>query len=238
MISPTLSTRNRSGSFGRPIMITGQAEHAGRVDLGVRTIAAGIAGDDPRDAACAHHLQLTLKREWSTRHDHVGSEGQGCLGRIDETQRVGMLWLRRERRDVLAADGEEHFSRRLGQRGDRGVDVVNFDPVVAGRPGPGCALQRNQLRAGFRAGLDRVAAHLGGEGVRRVDHMRDAFAANIAGKPAHAAEATDAGRQRLIGGRAGSAAIGIHGVDARACDFRGEQARIGGSAQNEGARHG
>ncbi len=85
---------------------------------------------------------------------------------------------------------------------------------------------------------DRVAAHLGSEGMRGVDHMRDALTANIVGKPAHAAEAADAGRQRLIGGRAGSAAIGIHGVDARACDFRGEQARIGGSAQNEGARHG
>ena len=103
---------------------------------------------------------------------------------------------------------------------------------------PLIALERDQRRSRLRARFDRVAAHLGSKGMRRVDHMRDALKANIVGKPAHAPEAADAGRQRLIGGRAGSATIGIHGVDARACDFRGEQARIGGSAQNEGARHG
>ena len=74
--------------------------------------------------------------------------------------------------------------------------------------------------------------------MRRIDHMRDAFAPNVVGKTAHAAEAADAGRQRLIGGRAGAAAIGIDRIEARARDCRGEQVGVGCSAQNEGARHG
>lgn len=216
----------------------GQAKLASGVDLGARTVAAGIAGDDPCDAARAHHLQLAIERERPARYDHVGFEGQGRFGRIDEPQGVGVLRLHRERRDVLAADGEEHLRRRLGQRGDRGVDVVNFNPVITWHPGPGRALKRDQRRAGFHARLDRIAAHLGSERMRRIDHMCDALTADVIGEPAHATEAADAGRQRLVGGRSGAAAIGIDGRDARARDLRCEQARIGCSAQNEGARHG
>lgn len=82
-----------------------------------------------------------------------------------------------------------------------------------------------------------MTAHFGSERMRRVDDMRDAFAADVVGQPAHAAKPADARRQRLIGGRAGAAAIGIDGIDAGARDLRGEQARIGRSAQNEGANH-
>lgn len=213
----------------------GQAKRPGRVDLGACAIAAGIAGDDPCDAARAYHLQFAVESEWSTRDDHVSRKGQGCPGRVDETQRVGVLRLRRERRDVLAADGEEHVCRRLRQRGDRRIDVSDLDPVVAGCLAPRLAFERNQGRAGFRACGDRISAHLGSERMRRIDHMRDAFAANIIGQPAHAAKTADAGRQRLIGWRAGAAAIGVDGIDTRARDLRREQARIGSSAQNEGA---
>ncbi len=78
---------SRSGSSGREIMITGRPSSAGGVDLGARAVAAGIAGDDPRDVARAHHLQLALERERAARHDHIGSEGQVRVRRIDETQR-------------------------------------------------------------------------------------------------------------------------------------------------------
>ncbi len=213
----------------------GNAKHTSRVDLGARAVAAGIAGDDPRDLAGPHHLELALKRERPTRHDHIRGKGQGPFGRIDEPQRVGMLRLACERRDVLAADGEEHVCGRGGQRGDRSVDIGDLNPVVAGRFQPRRAFECDQLRAGLRARLNSIAAHLGGERMRGVDHMRDAFAADGVGQPVHAAEAADTGRQRLVGRRAGATAIGVDGVDACARDLRCELARIGRSAQNEGA---
>jgi len=216
----------------------GQAERTGRVDLGARAIAAGIAGDDPHDATRAQHLQLAIERERSARHDHVRGEGQRRFGWIDEAQRVGVLRFGRERRDVLAADGEEYFCRQLGQSGDRCIDVADLDPVVTGRLDPGGAFDRDQARARFRARRDGVAAHLGGKGMRRVDHMRDAFAAHVIGEPARAAEAADAGRQRLLGRRAGAAAIGIDRIKPGARDLRRKLARIARSAQNEGACHG
>lgn len=216
----------------------GQAQRTGGVDLGARAIAAGIAGDDPRDASRAHHLQLAIKRERSARHDYVSREGQGRFRWIDESQRVGVLRPGREWRNVLAPDSEEDARRGFGKSSDRSVDVSDLDPVVDGRLVPRRSLQCNQWRPGFRASRNRVAAYLGGKGMRRIDHMRDGFAMNVVGKPDHAAEAANPGRQRLIGGRTGAAAIGIDGRDARARDCRREQARIGCSAQNEGARHG
>lgn len=215
----------------------GNPQHAGRVDLGARASAAGIAGDDPGDAARAQHLQLAIKRERSARHDHIRGKGQGRFGWIDETQRVDVMRLRRKWRDVLAADGEEYFCRAFRKNHDDSVDVGDLDPAVAGRLGPGRALQRNQWRARLRARFDRMTAHLGSKGVRRVDQMRDACVTDVVGKSGHSAKAADAGRQRLVGGGAGAAAIGVDSFDARARDLRCEQARIGCSAQNEGANH-
>ncbi|GAA0000125.1 hypothetical protein BRDID11002_01250 [Bradyrhizobium diazoefficiens] len=238
MISATLSTRWRSGNSGRAIMITGRPSVRAASILARAPSPAGIAGDDPYDAARTQHLQLAIKRERSARHDHVSREGQRRFGRIDEAQCVGVLRFIPERRDVLAADGEEHVCRRLGQSGDRCIDVADLDPVVTGCFSPGGAFERDQRRAGFRACRDGVAAHLGSERMRRVDHMRDAFTANVIGEPAHAAEAADAGRQRLVGRRTGAAAIGIDGIHAGVRDLRGKLTRIARSAQNEGACHG
>ena len=216
----------------------GQTEHAGGVDLGARAVAAGVTRHNPIDAAHAHHLQFAIMGERSARYDHIGSKGQRRFGRIDEAQRVGVLRPRRERCDVLATDGEERACGGSGQRGNRSGDITDFNPLVARHSGPGRAFERNQRRTGLRACFNGVAAHLGREGMRRIDHMRDAFAADVIGKSVYAAKAADAGRQRLIGRRAGAATIGIYGIDARARDLRGELVRIGNSAQDKGASHG
>ena len=215
-----------------------QAEHTGRVDLGTRAVAARIAGDDPRDAARAHHVELGLKRERAAGHDHVGVERQRALRRIDKPQRVGMLRFGAERRDMLPADGKEHARSQLRQ-GDNGVvDIADFDPVVSGSPDPWRAFEREQWRLGFNAGRNGIAAHLGRERMRRVDHLGDAGLANVVGKALRSAEATDASRQRLVGWRAGASAVGIDGVESRVRNVRRKQIGITRSTQNKDARHG
>jgi hypothetical protein len=72
----------------------------------------------------------------------------------------------------------------------------------------------------------------------RIDHMRDGFPANIFGKAARAAEAADAGWQRLVARSAGASPIGINRIEPRARRGFGEQIGVGRSAQNEGAHHG
>ena len=216
----------------------GKVELARGIDLGACAAAAGIARDDPFDAARAHHLELAVTRERPARDEDISGEWQRSIGRIDEPQRIGVLRSGAERGDMLAADRKEHAGRILGQCGYRRCDIRDLDPVIALSPIPRCALKRNQRRAGGDAGRHRVAAHLGREGMGRVDHMRDALRADVVGKAISSAEAADARRQRLIGRSPGAASVGIDRIYTRARDRRGEQIGVRRSAQNEGARYG
>ena len=215
----------------------GQAERAACIDLGARAIAAGIAGDNPGDAARSQHLQLTVKRERAARHDDISLKWQCALGRIDKSQCVRVLRLLGERGDMLSADCEEDARRSLGQGRNGGREIRDLIPLITGHFDPRGAFESDQRRSRFGTGRDRIAAHLRRKGVGGVDDMRDTFLPDVIGKSAHAAKAAGAGRQRLSGRRASAAAIGIDRIDAGARDLSGEQIRIIGSAQNEGARH-
>ena len=62
-----------------------------------------------------------LERERTARDDHFGvGQRQRAIGRIDEAQRVGVLRLCGERREVLPADGKEHARGCVGQGGNGG----------------------------------------------------------------------------------------------------------------------
>ncbi|MGY4320453.1 hypothetical protein ACVWW1_009780 [Bradyrhizobium sp. JR3.5] len=221
------------------IMMTGRPSARAASILGARATSAGIASDDPRDGARTHQRELALEREWAARDDDVGTgQWQRLLRRIDETQRIGMLRPAAERRDVLAADREEHVGAAVRQRRDRRDDVRDLDPAVAGRLVPGGTFEREQQRCGLRARGDRVAAHFGSEGMRRVDHMRDALAMQIIGKTADSAEPADPHRQRLFGRSGGAPTIGIDRVDPRAGHRSGKRIGVGRSAQDQGAHHG
>ena len=146
-----------------------------------------------------------------------------------------MLRPRRKRRDMLPADGKEHARRLLRQGRDRGRDIGNLDPDIAGRFRPWLAFQRDQRRCRCRAGGHRVAADLGCEGMGRIDHMREAFLPNGIGKTIAAAEAADAGRQRLIDRNLCSPGIGIDRVKSRSRGCGRQQIRFARSAQDEDA---
>ncbi len=227
------------GQFGSREHNDGKAELARSVDFGMRARSPGIAGNDPFDTARAHHLQFAGEREWSTRYDDIGiRKRQRPIGRIDKSQSVGVLRLGAEGCDVLPADRKKHPRAILWQRRHSGGDTSDLDPMVAGRFCPGGALERDKRCSGCLARRNRVAAHLGRKGMSRVDDMRDSFSTNVFGKAARAAEATDAGRQRLVRRGAGAAPVGIDRVEPRACRSVREQIGIARPAQNEGAYHG
>ncbi len=215
-----------------------KAEHSRGLDLGVRAISAGIAGDDPFDAARPHHLQFAVQRERSARHDDVGIKGQCAFGRIDKPQGIGVLRPRPKGRDVLPADCEQHVRAGLRQRLDCGRDIRHLDPMIAGNLGPWRALKGDQRRFGCRASRNRVAAYFGCEGMRRVDDMGDFFSTNVVGKAGRSTEAADAGRQRLACWRSGASTVRIDRVKLCACHRLGKQIGVRRSTQNERARHG
>ena len=226
------------GKFGPCDHDDGQFELARGVDLGASAVATGIAGDQPCDAARLHQFAVVLAREGTAGDDDLGiGQWQRAVGRIDETQRIGVLRLGDEGREVLPPDREKHTRGRVGQGSDGGGDVGNLDPAIIGRARPRRTFEREQRRGRSSAGFDRMAAHLGGEGMGRVDHMRDLFAADEVRQPLSAAKAADSGRQRMGQRNPGAARIGIDRVDLRAHESVSEAVGVACSAQNERARH-
>ncbi len=216
-----------------------QAKDPCRVDLGARTLATGILGDDMGNGMVAHQRQIVVQREGPTGNDGMGiGQRQGLGRRIDQPQKIMVLGLVREIGEVHPADGEEDAGRRIGQGAGGGGDVGDVRPGIA-RPGlPGIAFQRHKRRSRHRRGQDGIRAHLRGEGMGRVDQMGDGLIAQVTRQPLRPAEAADAGGQGLRARRLGSARVGQGGVNACLCQGAGKAGGIGGAAQKKDACHG
>lgn len=216
-----------------------QAKESCSNDLGTRALATGVLGDDMSDGMLAQQREVIFSREWSARDDGRRSEqGQRGGGRIDKAQQVMVLRTVREIGKVHSADGQEDARRGFGQGAGGGRNVRDLGPAVAVQWRPGFAFQRDQRRVGHRCRRDGIRAHLRGEGMGRVDQMRDGFRPQVCRQPPRTAEAADADRQRLGSGRFGSSGVGQDCVQTcpgkRGCKAGG----IGGAAQNKDARHG
>ena len=213
-----------------------QSQLARGIDLGTRACAAGIAGDDPFDTSRTHQVNFAGERERSTRNDQICiRQRQRTARRIDEAERVGVLRLRRERRDVLPADGQENIRPCLRQRGHGGFDVLSIDPDIVLRFDPWLALERKQRRFRRRTGGKHVAADLGCKGMGRIDHMRKFVPPDDSGHPVSAAETPSARRQGLIDRHLRSTGIGIDRVDPDSRDCSRQQICFARSAQDEDA---
>jgi hypothetical protein len=217
----------------------GNAKLARGVNLGARAVSAGIAGNQPHDAARLHQRAIALEREGTPRDDQFGvRQGHGAIGRVDKSERVSVLWLCREGHDVLAADCEKDSGALFGQCGDGCSEITHLDPDIAGHLAPRRSLQRKQQCARGGAGFNRMAAHLSRERMRGVDHMRDALTLDVVGKSVGTAKAADSHRQRVSQRNLGATRVGIDRVDARAKKRVREAIGVARSAQNEGADHG
>lgn len=230
------------GAFGQPWAIDeddGKVARARGIELGARAVAAGVFGDDGGDLVGSEQRQIAAEREGATRNNDIRVRQQQWRSiSIDETHEITMLRLGREGGEVLAADGEKDARRRVGQGGDACGDIGHGMPAVARPRCPGGALEAEQWRVRLRAGSDRIAAHAGCERMRGVDDVGDAIVREVSREAGDAAEATDARRQRLCGGRGGAAGIGEHAIDASAGKRLRKPARFRRTAQQKDARHG
>ena len=214
----------------------GKPKLARSVDLGTSAGTARIARYQELDAARAHQFAVALKRERSARDDELGlGQRHRTVGCIDKSQRIGVLRLGSEGRQMLPADREKDARAFFRQSGDRSVDVGDLDPMVAGRANSRRAFQRQQRNARRGAGLDHMPAHLGGKRMRRIDHMRDALVADVVRKPRRAAKAANPDRQRVAERNLRAPRIGIDRVDPLAHEHGCEVVGIACPAQDEGA---
>lgn len=166
-----------------------QAERARCFDLGIGASAARILGDDEFDAELLHQGAVGSHIEGSAINDHFGiGKGQRPFRRINKTQQIQMLRIGREVVQMHTSDRQHHARGRTVQRAHGSGHVVNVNPGIIGQLFPRRSRQSNKRNAGFSTGCHRVAAHLHGERVGRIDHMADAFGAQISDQPSNTAE--------------------------------------------------
>lgn len=231
---------NAAGRRARPVdQDHRDPELARGIELCPRAAAARVLGDDMGDAVILQQRAIASFGERAAR-DHCNNIGQRqrTFGRVDQAQEVMVLRLRGETREVLLADGKEYAGRDLGQGGDGGLKIRNMGPVISVACLPRRAFIGAKRRAGFCASRDSVPAHLGREGMRRVDDVGYALGPQVVGKPLGAAEAADAGRQRLRDRRLCASSVGKNRVDAAFREMAGKVGGLGCSAQKKDAGHG
>lgn len=179
----------------------GQAKAARCGDLCNRTAAAGILGNDKVDPVVLHQRRIALCSERSPIDGHsAGGEGQRRVRRIDQSQNIVMLRVRRELGQMHPANSQKNAGRGSLQRGNRPCDVRCMGPEIAVLRLPRGAGQGNKRHTRLGTGGNRIAAHLCGKGMGGVDHMGDRFGFQIADQPGLPAKSADAQWQRLAFG--------------------------------------
>lgn len=174
-----------------------QAQHSRRFNFGGCRLGAAIFRDQDFDALGAHQFNFfaQIKRPPRLNETHIAQ--QRHLRRwINGAQEVAMLRRLGEGAQMQAPKGQEHASRRGAKRGDRAFGVIDLAPIIVGLAQPGRAREDQQRNARAGAGLKRMARHLRGEWMRRVDDGADALLAQIVAQAGDAAKAANTHRQR------------------------------------------
>lgn len=217
----------------------GQAEFACRHQLGARAIAAGILGNDDLDGMFVQKRPVRFDRERSAIDDDaVTRQGRRRLRLVDEAQQIMVLRLRGEGGEVLTPERQHHASGGTGKGSHRFIDIRYIAPVVARFARPWRARQGDKRYAGLIRGFAGIGAHRGGEGMGRIDQMRDSVRLQKMGEPFRPAETADAHRDGLGAGICDPSGIAQHRRHAGIGERGGESTGLARAAENEDVGHG
>ena len=215
----------------------GQMQQARGVQFGAGADAAGVLGDDMRDAMGLeqHDIARDFERA-AAEHDFAAREWQRRLWCINKAQQIEMLRFGSESREVLPANAEKDVGGRLRQNSDGGVDIGHGQPIVALAGCPGRALEGDEWRLRLRTSRNRVAAHPCRKRVRCVDDVCDALCRDELCEPGYTAEAADANHQGLRNRIGRPSGIRVDRIDAGRRQGMRQLARLRRAAEQKDAR--
>ena len=217
----------------------GQVETARGDQLGLRARAAGILADDRLDRVGLQEAGVAVRIERPAIDDErmVRQRWRGAR-HVDEAQEIMVPGPRGKGRDVHPAEREHHPPRGPGKRGDRGLDVSDSVPAIAGGRHPRWAGERDERHARAARGGDRVRAHRRRERVGRIDQMGDDLRPHMTFEPFDTAEAADTDRHRLRLGVRNAAGVAQRRPLAAPGERPGQRAGFGGAAEDQDVAHG
>ncbi len=213
-----------------------QAQLPRRVKFGARSAAAGVFGDDQIAPVAAQQREVGGEVKGAARDFQRHLRQRQIPRRIDEAQKIIMLRLAGEIREMQAADGEEDPARRSAKPRHRSGEVWQAGPVIARAGCPGRAHQAQEWDPGQRRCRMGVPAHLRGKRMGRVDQMGDPMRPDPVGKAFAAAKASGSDRHRLGAWAFHPAGIRERGADPAIRDQSGKLACLGGAAKDEKGR--
>lgn len=225
----------------RAIWNSGSVDHNDRVskrprggDFGVSPRSARVLGHDDVNAMSLHQGLIGGLRERPPRHQNMRvRQRQGVFGRVHQTQKVEVLWVRREFRQMHTPYGQHDALNGLVKGSDGTRDIAHMGPGVAVLRNPRGPSQSQQRHVRTRAGLNRMAAHLGCERMCGVDHVGDRLVAQIGAQSVYAAKPSDPLGQRLADRSFHPACEGHSAVEARVSDGSSQGRRLKRAAKDQ-----
>lgn len=190
-----------AGGQGRSVYHHHRDVQATRGDqFGTRARPAGVFGNNTGDTVRAHQRQIIFGGKGATvNHRKMVGERQRRAGRINQTQQIEVLRVWRELIQMHTANGQHDPLARYVQCGNSGRNVGDIEPVIALFGLPRRARQCDQRDIRGVARVHGIAAHLGGERMRRIDQMSDVVIVDILDQAVNTAKSPDALRQRVAG---------------------------------------
>ena len=172
-------------------------------DLAVGRAATAILRYDEVDLVLRHQCAVIGFAERAARRD-VGDmrNRQRRVHRIDAADQIAMLRRAGKRREVVAADGDEHIAAFLSNGLCRRTRVADLDPSVAHYGAPWRPAHRHKWHAEFTRCRGGVLGNHVGIRVSGIDQRINAFRPKIIGQALRATKAADADRHGMRNGRA------------------------------------
>ena len=212
-------------------------ERPGSGDLAIGRLAAAVLGNDHLDAVARKEIAVLALAERPSRREvcHVRKVKRRIDG-IDAANEVGMLRGGGEGPKLVAAEREEHTSRRLSERSHGVNNAIDLDPIIASDFRPRPSPESDQLDAGLPGGFGGIDGDRGGVRMRGVDQDIYPLVADIAGETFGAAETSASDRCPLRQGLGRTASErDCHGEFRAWTESLGKSPRLGGAAENEDA---
>ncbi len=217
----------------------GQAQLPRGDQLGAGPRATGILADDPGYAMLHKKRRVALKCEGAAIDQNmVVGQRWRRLRRIDQTQKIVMLWLRGKTGQMHAPDGQQDTLARAAKGRNRSGDIGDMGPVIALFGGPCRAGEGDKRRARGGSGLHGMFAHLRCKRMGRVDQMGDGLFAQVARQPLWPAKATAADRNRLRSGARHAACVAEGRGQARLGQGLHQSRGLGRAAKDKDVVHG
>lgn len=207
--------------------------------LRLRAVPPGVFAHHKVDGMVLHQLVVSCDREGAATHDQpVTGQGWRVFRGVHEAQQIIVLRLGGERFHMHPSQCQHDAAGWPVQRGNGAVNVLNAGPAILGCRFPGGTGQRNMGDARQPGRFDGMTAHRRGKGMRRVNQMSHALAAQIVSQPGNAAKAADTYRHWLGARGFCTASITERRRNALSREQPGERTGLRRSAQQEDVWHG